>query len=189
MKQKWQKSQKGNQCNMRYHNITTADMMNGNGLRVCLWLSGCTHHCKNCQNPITWDENDGLEFDETAKKEIFSALSEEYISGITFTGGDPLHEKNIEKVLKLANEIRVSFPNKDIWLYTGYVVDGFLLSTPTSKEDKIRSEIIKQCDVVVDGRFVDELKDATLKWRGSSNQKVVDVNNTLKQNKIILYCD
>lgn len=105
---------------MNYHNITKDDMKNGDGLRVVLWLAGCEHHCPGCQNPITWDPDDGLEFDDTAKKEIFDQLDKDYISGITFSGGDPLHPANVNGVLELIEEIKQKYPDKTIWLYTGY---------------------------------------------------------------------
>ena len=183
---------------MNYHNITTADMMNGDGLRVVLWLSGCNHHCKNCQNPQTWDVNSGIEFDISAKKELFEELKKDYISGITFSGGDPLHENNIDEVLKLVNEIRLLLPEKTIWLYTGYelefIKEGFEESKKflqASWKDNLikRYKIVSQCDVLVDGRYVDSLRDVTAKWKGSTNQRVIDIQESLKQNKVVLHCD
>ena len=113
---------------MRYHNITKDDMLNGDGLRVVLWVAGCGHHCKGCQNPITWDPNGGIPFDDAAKAEIFEQLDKDYISGITFSGGDPLYEANRADVTALAKEIKERYPKKDIWVYTGYewesVCDG-----------------------------------------------------------------
>ncbi len=106
---------------MRYHNITKDDMLNGDGLRVCLWVAGCTHACKDCHNPITWDICGGIEFDEAAKQELFETLAKPYISGITLTGGDPLHPQNREPIGALVREIREKFPNKTIWLYTGFL--------------------------------------------------------------------
>ena len=105
---------------MNYHNITKDDMLNGEGLRVVLWVSGCSHHCKNCHNPITWDPEDGLLFDEAAKEEIFEELSKPYISGITLSGGDPLFCSNRAAISELVKEIKAKFPDKTIWLYTGY---------------------------------------------------------------------
>ena len=105
---------------MRYHNITKDDMLNGDGLRVVLWVAGCDHCCKECHNPVTWDPNGGLFFDEKAKAEIFEELEKDYISGITFSGGDPLHSANAYEVMMLAKEIKEKFPSKTIWLYTGY---------------------------------------------------------------------
>ena len=182
---------------MRYHNITTADMMNGEGLRVVLWLSGCTHHCYNCQNPITWDENDGLVFDQSAKEELFRELGKDYISGLTLSGGDPLHEANLDGVLELVNEIRLSFPNKSIWLYSGYTFDYIMEGIGYDENgafffldnDKKRYEIISKCDVLVDGRYIDSQRNPSKKWAGSNNQRVIDIWKSLEQNKIVLHCD
>ena len=173
-------------------------MNNGNGLRVVLWLSGCSHHCYNCQNPQTWNPDSGIPFDESAKQEIFNELSKDYISGITFSGGDPLHENNLDEVLKLVKEIRISFPEKTIWLYTGYNFD--LLNskyneykyTPfaaNADEWLTRWEIISHVNVLVDGEYIDEQRDLTKKWAGSSNQRVIDVQQSLTQNKVLLYCN
>ncbi len=106
---------------MRYHNITKDDMLNGDGLRVVLWVAGCSHCCKGCHNPVTWDPDGGLLFDETAKKEIFDQLDKSYISGLTFSGGDPLHSANRAEVQKFAKEVKEKYPDKTIWLYTGAV--------------------------------------------------------------------
>ncbi len=155
-------------------------MNNGDGLRVVLWVAGCSHCCKECQNPMTWDPNGGLPFDEAAKKEIFDQLDKSYISGITFSGGDPLHSANRDGVLALAKEIREKYPDKTIWLYTGY-----------SWKDIYEEEIVNYLDVVVDGEFKIEEKDNTLMWKGSKNQKVIDVKRTLGSPDIltpILHC-
>ena len=161
---------------MRYHNITKDDMLNGDGLRVVLWVSGCNHCCKECHNPVTWDPNGGLEFDEAAKKEIFGELSKSYISGITFSGGDPLHTNNAYEVTELAKEIKEHFPEKTIWLYTGSLW-----------EEVRRMELIQYLDVLVDGEFECDKKDASLHWKGSSNQRVIDVKETLKSGNIVLH--
>lgn len=169
-------------------------MMNGTGLRVCLWCSGCDHHCKNCQNPITWDPNDGAKFDIKAKNEIFNELSKDYISGITLTGGDPLHQKNLESVLDLVNEIRLSYPEKTIWLYSGYTWEQIMYPVVTNdfnperdKFLKMRREIVKQCDVLVDGRYDEDKRDVTYHWAGSTNQRVIDVKKTLEQGSVVLW--
>ena len=153
---------------MRYHNITKDDMLNGDGLRVVLWVSGCEHRCPHCHNEITWDENQGLAFDDAAKKEIFNQLEKDYIAGLTLSGGDPLHPSNREEVTAFAREVRTNFPEKTIWLYTGY-----------TWEEISDWAIVQEVDVVVDGRFIEELKDKTLKWCGSSNQRIIDVPATL----------
>ncbi len=155
---------------MRYHNITKDDMLNGDGLRVVLWVAGCSHCCKECQNPITWDPDGGLPFDEDAKQEIFEQLEQSYISGITFSGGDPLHSANRLDVRNLMSEIREKYPDKTIWLYTGY-----------EWKDIWHYPMMKYVDVVVDGEFKIDLRDTNLLWKGSSNQKVIDVQATLKK--------
>lgn len=161
---------------MRYHNITKDDMLNGDGLRVVLWVAGCSHGCKGCHNPVTWDPLGGLEFDEAAKQEIYAELDKDYVSGITFSGGDPLHEANIDGVTALAREIRMKYPDKTIWLYTGSVWDQVK-----------HLEVVRYLDVLVDGEFQEDKKDNTLHWKGSSNQFVIDVKNTLKIGEIVLH--
>lgn len=163
---------------MRYHNITKEDMLNGDGLRVVLWVAGCSHCCKECQNPITWDINGGIPFDDKAKQELFTELNKDYVSGITFSGGDPLHMLNREWVTKLSLEIKQKFPNKTQWLYTGF-----------EWKDVSNLEIMKYLDVVIDGKFDMNKKDVKLKWKGSSNQKVIDVKKSLKNGDVVLYCN
>ena len=209
---------------MNYIKIDTEDVCNGDGLRVVLWLSGCSHHCYNCQNPQTWDANSGIPFDESAKKELFRELDKDYISGLTLTGGDPLFESNLDGVLDLVTEfnkrynfqkvdsanpckmgvsevenpdkIRLSFPNKSIWLYSGYtwnqVMNPVITDDFNPSRDELldkRKEIVKQCNILVDGKYIDSQRDITLKWRGSSNQRVIDTRKSLEQNKVVLYCD
>ena len=165
---------------MRYHNITKDDMLNGDGLRVVLWLAGCDHCCKECQNPVTWDPDGGLFFDEAAKQEIFEQLDKDYISGITLSGGDPLHSRNRVYVKNLMAEIKSKYPTKTIWLYTG-----------DCWEDIYQYPLIKYVDVLVDGEFHAEEKDTKLLWKGSKNQRVIDVKATLWQKDAsvpILHC-
>lgn len=165
---------------MRYHNITKDDMLNGDGLRVVLWVSGCSHCCKGCQNPITWDVNGGVLFDDAAKQEIFEQLDKPYISGITFSGGDPLHSANRMDVRTLMAEIREKYPQKTIWLYTGDVW-----------ENVMHYPMMRYVDVLVDGEFMIEKRDIKLMWKGSSNQRVIDVQKSLRQTDPsvpILYC-
>lgn len=160
---------------MRYHNITKDDMLNGDGLRVVLWVAGCEHRCHNCQNPVTWDIEGGLEFDEAARQEIFDELNKSYISGITFSGGDPLHTKNRSDIGVLAEKISKQFPDKTIWLYSGY-----------EWQDIRDLPFMKYIDILVDGPFIEKMKDTRLPWRGSSNQKVIDVKKSLEIGKTVL---
>ena len=160
---------------MNYHNITKQDMLNGDGIRVVLWVAGCNHHCKNCHNPITWDENGGLPFDEDAENELFEALNNDYIDGITFSGGDPLFPANRSEVFRLIKKCRSLYPEKTIWLYTGY-----------SWDDVKDLDGISDIDVLADGEFVEDLKDNNIKWVGSSNQRVIKVKDSLNGD-LVLY--
>jgi len=155
---------------MRYHNITKDDMRNGDGLRVVLWVAGCNHCCKECQNTLTWDPDGGLPFEETAKEEILDQLEKDYISGITFSGGDPLHPVNRTEVTELAREIKEKFPDKTIWLYTGDLWENIM-----------HLPMMEYMDVVVDGEFNPVQKDVKLLWKGSKNQRVINVKKTLLQ--------
>ncbi len=197
---------------MNYHNITYPDMNNGEGLRVVLWLSGCSHKCKGCQNTQTWDADSGIPFNKLAKEELFRELDKDYISGLTLTGGDPLFESNLDGVLDLVtevnkryntapNRIRLSSPQKSIWIYTGYIWEDIMnYVTPfnnvitTSNYEILydyqmwkRQEIIKQCDVLVDGRYMDSQRDITLPYRGSSNQRLIDIRQSLQKGEIVLW--
>lgn len=163
---------------MNYHNITKDDMLNGDGIRVVLWVAGCNHNCKQCHNPYTWDINGGLKFDDKAKEEVFTELGKDYVSGITFSGGDPLHPQNRDYITQLSQEIKDKFPTKTQWLYTGY-----------TWEEVKDLPVMKTLDEVVDGPFEIEHKDTTLKWRGSPNQNVIDVQSSLSQQKKVLHCD
>ena len=144
-------------------------MLNGDGLWVVLWVAGCSHCCKECQNPITWDPEGGIAFDEAAKQEIFEQLEKPYISGITFSGGDPLHAANRYDVRNLMAEIKEKFPDKTIWLYTGDLWENIM-----------HYAIMQYVDVLVDGEFEIDKKDNKLLWKGSSNQRVIDVQKSLK---------
>lgn len=163
---------------MNYHNILHDNMLNGDGIRVVLFVSGCSLHCKNCQNKQTWLKDSGILFDENAKQEIFNELKKDYVSGLTLTGGHPLEKYNYDEIYELSKEVKTTFPNKTIWLYTGF------------KFEDIKSlPILDFIDIIVDGAYIDELRDVSLKWRGSTNQRVIDVDATKKQNKVILHCE
>lgn len=152
-------------------------MLNGDGLRVVLWVSGCSHCCKECQNPVTWDPNGGLLFDREAKEELFRELAKDYISGVTFSGGDPLYYSNRSDVLRLAREIKEKFPQKTIWLYTGFVWEA-VQALP----------LMEYVDVLVDGEFLAVQKDTQLHWRGSANQRVIDVAASRAAGEVALHC-
>ena len=165
---------------MRYHDITKDDMRNGDGLRVVLWTAGCGHCCPDCHNPVTWDPEDGLPFDAAAKEEIFEQLEKPYISGLTLSGGDPLYPASREDVRLLVREVREKYPDKTIWLYTGFLWE------------EIRDlPVMRDVDVCVDGKFDRKTKDAKLLWKGSKNQRVIDVQASLCRGDgqgPVLYC-
>ena len=171
---------------MHYHNIIHDDMRNGDGLRVTLFVSGCTHHCKNCQNPETWDLKSGILFDKNAEDEIFEQLNQDYISGITFTGGDPLNESNRFNIQQLVNKIKALYPTKTIWLYTGYVFEDLI---NLSASDIALKDILEGVDVLIDGRYDETLRNINLKWRGSSNQRIINVPKSLDEGTVICYYD
>lgn len=166
--------------------IDKASISNGLGVRVVLWCAGCTCKCQGCFNPETWDFNAGKCFDKDAKEYLFEQLSKPYIKGITFSGGHPLEIQNVEDVYRLITEINSMFPEKDIWLYTGYTLD--ILNFTTLPEDIYHNyvtNILSMCDVVVDGPYIEEQRNLTLAFRGSSNQRIIDVKKTIEQNEII----
>lgn len=176
---------------MNYHNITTDDMLNGDGLRIVLWVSGCSLECKNCQNPQTWDFNSGITFTDEAMNEILESLNKPYISGLTLTGGHPLEAENLETVKTIVQTVKTKFPQKTIWLYTGFRWENIsrVITRPeeNGEYDYILAEFLPLIDVVVDGRYIDELRDITLPFRGSSNQRVIDVQKSLKTGETILW--
>lgn len=148
---------------MRFHNITYPDVNNGDGCRVTLWVAGCTHHCKGCHNPQTWSFKSGREFTEDVKNKLYNVLKLPYIKGITLSGGDPLD--SFEDVFELIKDIKNSFNDKDIWLFSGYTLEDI--------KNSEKSVILGYIDVLVDGEFKEELKDLSLKFRGSSNQRIL----------------
>lgn len=168
---------------MKYHDITTDDMKNGDGLRVVLWLSGCDHHCKGCQNKITWDYGDGLDVNYDTEHELLEKLKPDYISGLTLSGGDPLFYRNRGDLLYLIQRLKIYMdPDKTIWMYTGYTWEELMDS-----EDSDIHSILKYIDVLVDGKFVEELKDNNYPWAGSTNQRVINVQESLKKGEIIYH--
>lgn len=183
---------------MNYQKIEKCSLSNGQGVRVVLWVSGCSLECKNCQNPQTWDFNSGIPFTNEAMQEILDCLSKPYISGITFSGGHPLEPENIETVAVIARKVKERFPQKTMWLYTGYAwedIYGIIscLKNPAkysyiaTQADHLINEIISLVDIIVDGRYIDELRDITLPFRGSSNQRVIDVKKSLETDSIVLW--
>ena len=161
---------------MRYSSIRQLDIANGPGCRVSLFVQGCSFHCPGCFNPGTQDFEGGKEFTDESYETIMKLAKPDHISGLSILGGEPLHPQNREAVLKLAKSFKTLYPQKTVWLWTGYQIEDVF-------EDLVDSRI----DVVVDGRFVEDLKDLRLKYRGSSNQRVIDLNETIRTGDIILY--
>lgn len=209
---------------MRYAQIRSMDISNGEGVGVSLFVQGCDRHCFNCFNSETWDFNGGKEWTEETKNKFMELINRPYIRRISILGGEPLAEQNLNDVLSLikeirekypiyqkpnsenigksrvledenSKEIRISFPKKSIWLYTGYELSEIIKQEQYEKVSGIPSvwskrwKIISNIDVLVDGEYIDEQKDLTLKFRGSKNQQVINVKQSLAQNKIVLYCD
>ena len=173
---------------MNYLGIDKSSISNGPGVRVVLWVAGCKIHCKGCQNPESWNFNSGQLFDDIAKQELFEALCKPYIKGITISGGHPLEYENLSCVYDVIKEVRKRFPHKNIWLYTGYTlsINDFNASADICWDNgALINYILTMCDVVVDGPYIEEQRDITLKFRGSKNQRLINVRETLKQGKII----
>ena len=172
---------------MNYATIKDTDIANGEGVRISLFVSGCTHHCKNCFNKETWDFNYGQEFTQEVQDNLIQMLSPSYISGLTLLGGEPMEPQNQEGLLPFIKKVKETFGNtKTIWCYTGYIFDKDLKQggrAYTPNTDKL----LNCYDVLVDGPFVESLKDISLKFRGSSNQRIIDVKKSLQQNQVVLY--
>lgn len=166
---------------MKVMSISKCNLLNGDGCRVVLWVSHCEHHCPFCQNAYCWSGSVGEELSQSHIDEIYEELNKKYISGITFTGGDPLSSKNYEEIIKLSKQIRKDFPDKNQWLWTGYTFEE-LLELP-------QKEILKTIDVLCDGRFMIDKLSPNKKWVGSSNQRCISVQASLERNRVILYCD
>ena len=161
---------------MRYNLIRKMDISNGPGVRVSIFTQGCSFHCKNCFNSTTWDFEGGKEFNDDTINEVLDLCNESYIKGLSILGGEPLHPKNIEGTTQLAKAFKEKYPDKNLWVWSGFLVDKDL-------KDK---EVLNYIDVLVDGQYVDDLHDFTLKWKGSSNQRVIDVKKSLMNNKVVL---
>jgi anaerobic ribonucleoside-triphosphate reductase activating protein len=157
---------------MNYHDIKHSNMVNGDWLRTVIWVSGCSHRCSGCFNTQTHCPASGTVFDDNAKNELFKYLNTDWCDGVTFSGGDPLFETNVSTILDLCKEIKTKYPTKTIWLYTGYTWEAII-------HDINRSKILKYIDILVDGPFIESLADKKLKWVGSSNQNIIDVQARL----------
>ena len=164
---------------MRYNKIRKMDISNGPGVRVSIFMQGCEFHCKNCFNPETWPFENGKEFTDETINRVLELCDNDTIVGLSILGGEPMHPTNIEGTTKLAKAFKEKFPNKTLWAWTGFLFDKWV-------QDK---EVAKYLDVLVDGQYVDEKRNPTLKWCGSENQRVIDVQKSLREGKIALYKD
>ena len=172
---------------MYYGNIKETDIANGIGIRVSLFVSGCTHHCKNCFNQMTWDFKYGKPFTKETEEQILKLLEPSYISGLTLLGGEPMEPVNQKALLPLLKKFREKFGSKkNIWCYSGYLFDSELLQ-PSRARCEVTDEFLSYIDVLVDGEFVEELKSLSLKFRGSSNQRIIDVQKSLEKGQVIIY--
>lgn len=170
---------------MNYANIKFNDIANGEGIRTSLFVSGCTHHCKFCFNPETWDFNYGKVFDESVQEQILKSLEPAQINGLTLLGGEPMEPSNQKGLLEFIKKVKTIYPNKTIWCYTGYLYDTELLA-PSRAYCPWTKEFLSYIDILVDGEFKIDLKDITLRFKGSSNQRIIDVQESLKQNQVVL---
>lgn len=171
---------------MNYCEIKKCDIADGLGVRVSLFVSGCTHHCKGCFQPETWDFNYGNIFSKDTENEILKALKPDYIKGLTLLGGEPFEPENQKELLPFLKKVKETYPNKDVWCYTGYLMDSELLSSSRARCE-YTDEMLSLIDILVDGEFVEEKRNLMLKFRGSENQRIIDVKKSLADKKIVLY--
>lgn len=171
---------------MNYATIKKRDIANGVGVRVSLFVSGCTHHCKNCFNKETWDFSYGEKFTEETEQLILDYLAPDFVNGLSLLGGEPFEVQNQEALTKLLRKVKTLYPQKNVWCYTGYLFDEHLLKNSRARGE-FTDEMLSYIDVLVDGPYVEELKDISLQFRGSSNQRVIDVKRSLSSSTIILW--
>lgn len=171
---------------MHYADIKKYDVANGPGIRVSLFVSGCTRRCKGCFNKEAWDFNYGCELNEEKQNELIDALSPNYIKGLSVLGGEPFEIQNQKGLVPVVKKVKEKYPDKKIWCYSGYSFDKDILGDMAKKYDET-NELLKYVDFLVDGEFKEELKDPTLRFRGSSNQRIIDVQQSLKNSKVVLW--
>ena len=169
---------------MNYGNIKHFDVANGEGVRISLFVSGCRNYCKNCFNPETWDFKYGKPFTKEVEDEIINDLKPSFITGLTILGGEPFEQENQFGLVEFIKRVHQELPDKTIWMYTGYTLETDLLEG--RKHTNVTNEILNCIDILVDGRFIEELKNLSIKFRGSSNQRIIDMKKTLKEGKVIL---
>lgn len=167
---------------MNYSGIKYGDMLNGRGIRVSLFLTGCSHQCKGCFNPVTWDPKSGTPFTEASEKNILEYFQKYrgVLKGLSLLGGDPTFHENIEPLKKFIKKFRENFPEKDVWIWSGYTWEEI-------QDNPSLLELISLCHVLIDGKFNIQEKDSTLKWRGSRNQRVIDIEKSMVEKKIVLF--
>lgn len=173
---------------MHYAEIKTCDVANGPGVRVTLFVSGCTHRCQNCFNEETWDFHYGKPFTAETENELINALRPAYVKGLTLLGGEPLEYSNQQGLLPFVRRVRKELPEKDIWCYTGYTFETDVLGRMCAEHQETK-ELLSYLDVLVDGEFVQELKEMGLRFRGSSNQRIIRVQESLREGKAVLWTD
>ena len=171
---------------MYYGEIKKCDIANGEGVRVSLFVSGCTHHCPGCFNQDTWAFDYGREYTEETEEEILNALAPDYINGLSLLGGEPFEPQNQEVLVGLLRKVKERYPKKNIWCYSGYLFDKELLGESRAR-CRYTDEMLSMIDILVDGRFVEALKDIRLVFRGSSNQRVIDVKKSLEAGEVVLW--
>lgn len=169
---------------MNYADIKKIDVANGEGVRVSVFVSGCNHHCKGCFNQCAWDFNYGKEFSEKEEQQIIEYMNHDYISGLSLLGGEPLEPRNQEGLLPLVKKVKEKFPDKNIWCYTGFDFEKDVVGK-MAKNNETTRELLKYIDIIVDGKFEEDKKDLKLQFRGSSNQKIVDVKKSLQTGQIV----
>ena len=172
---------------MHYGNIKKLDIADGDGVRVTLFVSGCRNRCENCFQPETWSFDYGKPFTEETVQELLTALAPSYVDGLTLLGGEPFEPENQRELVKLLHRVREAFPKKNVWSYSGYTLEQ--ICGEEHPHCEVTEEMLSMIDVLVDGRFVETLKDVSLKFRGSSNQRIIDLKQTKVENKIVLYCE
>ena len=173
---------------MNYAKIRKCDVANGPGVRVTLFVSGCNHHCKNCFNPEAWNFDYGNKFTEKEEKQIIDDLKPDYITGLSLLGGEPFEQVNQEGLAPLVEKVKQIYPDKKIWCYSGFTFDEQILGKMIKEEHReTTKKMLDNIDYIVDGKFVDELRDPKLQFRGSSNQRIIDVKKSLAQNEIVLW--
>ena len=165
---------------MYYGELKKCDIANGAGVRVTLFVSGCTNHCPGCFQPQTWDFTYGQPYTTDTQREIIDELQKPYVRGLTVLGGEPFEPENQRQLVKLLRQVKENYPEKDVWVFSGFTLDGELLREGSHPRCEVTDEMLGYIDVLVDGRFVEELKDISLQFRGSRNQRVIDMNETRK---------